>query len=77
MDTDRIKAVLDRVLTWPIERQKDAVNMLLMMEASDNSPYHLTAEQAAEVRRRLADKDAKTLTLEEVRQHFARRGCEE
>jgi hypothetical protein len=44
MDTDQIKAVLDRVLTWPIERQKDAVEMLLMMEASDASPYHLTEE---------------------------------
>jgi hypothetical protein len=49
MDTDQIKAVPDRVLTWPIERQRDAVDMLLMMETSDNSPYRLTEEQAEEV----------------------------
>ena len=39
--------------------------MLLLIEEQDQSPFQLTDEQLAEVRRRRADKDAKLLTLEE------------
>jgi putative addiction module component (TIGR02574 family) len=55
MTQEQIKAVLDRVLTWPPERQEDAAEILASLEAQDGSPLRLTAEQAAEVRRRLAD----------------------
>jgi putative addiction module component (TIGR02574 family) len=55
MTRDQVKEVLDRVLTWPAERQEDAIRMLRDMEAQDTSPYRLTDEQAAEVERRLAD----------------------
>jgi putative addiction module component (TIGR02574 family) len=55
MTRDQVKEVLDRVLTWPAERQEDAIRMLRDMEAQDTSPYRLTEEQAAEVERRLAD----------------------
>ncbi|MBB5047505.1 hypothetical protein HNR60_002262 [Rhodopseudomonas rhenobacensis] len=65
MSSEDVKAILDRVLTWPPERQQDAVEMLLMMEASDASAYRLTHDQIAEVRRRRDDPDAETLTLEE------------
>lgn len=73
MDKQQIKVVLDRVLTWPVARQLDAIEILLMMEESDNSPYWLTDEQAAEVRRRLADGPTKVLTLDEVRDYLERR----
>ena len=68
-----IKAILDRVLTWPPERQQEAAEVLTEMEEQDASPYHLTAEQLAELERRLADPNPKFVTLEEVRQRFAHR----
>jgi hypothetical protein len=43
------------------------------MEAQDESRLRLTDEQVAEVRRRLADPNPKFVTLEEVRERFARR----
>ncbi|MCG6204548.1 hypothetical protein LPW26_07870 [Rhodopseudomonas sp. HC1] len=70
MDQDDIKAILDRVLTWPPERQKDAAQLLLVMEEADANPYHLTEAQAAEVRRRIAMKGGAVLTLDEARRHF-------
>jgi hypothetical protein len=73
MTKDQIKAVLDRVLTWPPERQADAAELLIMMEQQDNSPFTLTDEQVAEVERRLAEPNPKFLTLEEVRERFTRR----
>ena len=47
--------------------------MLADMEAQDASDLHLTAEQVAEVERRLADPNPRFFTLEEVRDHFARK----
>jgi hypothetical protein len=55
MTKAEIKVVLDRVLTWPIERQADAARVLALMEEQDASPYRLTDEQLAEVERRLAE----------------------
>jgi hypothetical protein len=73
MSKEQVKAVLDRVLTWPIERQEDAAKMLMLMESSDASVYRLTDEQVAEVGRRRADKDAPKLTLEEFKERLGRR----
>lgn len=67
MTKEQIKEVLDRVLTWPPERQEDAVRVLTEMEQQDASPYHLTDEQVEEVRRRLADPDPKSITVAEAR----------
>ena len=58
MTKDQVKEVLDRVLTWPQKRQEDAARILSEMEEQDASPYHLTDEQVAEVKRRLADPKA-------------------
>ena len=73
MTKEQVKAVLDRVLSWPPERQEEAARVLTQMEEQDPSPYQLTDEQLAEVKRRLADPTPKFLTLEEVRERFARR----
>ena len=54
-----VKAVLERVLTWPSERQEDAAKLLLLMESQDESAYRLTDEQVEEVRRRTADPNCK------------------
>jgi hypothetical protein len=74
MKKEQVKEILDRVLTWPPERQADAAQVLTLMEEQDKSLLRLTDEQVAEVRRRLADPNPKFLTLDEVRERFARRG---
>jgi hypothetical protein len=73
MTKDQIKAVLDRVLTWPPERQADVARVVTLMEEQDKSPLRRSDEQVAEVERRLADPNPKFLTLDEVRARFARR----
>lgn len=73
MTKDQIKAVLDRVLTWPPERQADVAQMVTLMEEQDKSTLRLSDEQVAEVKRRLSDPNPKFLTLEEVRGRFASR----
>ncbi len=73
MTKDQVKAVLDRVLTWPPERQEAAARILSEMEGQDTSGLALSDEQVAEVQRRLADPEPKFLTLEEVRGRFLHR----
>lgn len=70
MTKAEVKAALDRVLSWPERRQKDVMHVLSAMEEQDKSPYRLTDEQVAEVRRRRAKKNPKYLTLAEVRRRF-------
>ncbi|WP_298244687.1 hypothetical protein [uncultured Bradyrhizobium sp.] len=73
MSKEQVKAVLDRVLTWPPERQEDAAKMLMLMESQDESVYRLTDEQVEEVRRRRSDPNARRLTLEEFTQRLKQR----
>jgi hypothetical protein len=73
MTRDQVKEILDRVLSWPAERQADIARVVELMEEQDASRYHLTDEQVAEVKRRLAEPNPKFLTLEEVRERFERR----
>ena len=73
MTKDQVKEILDRVLTWPPERQADVAHVVELMEEQDNSALRLSDEQAAEVRRRLADESAKTVTLAEFNERLRRR----
>ena len=73
MSREQVKAVLDRVLTWPSERQEDAAKLLMLMESQDESVYRLTDEQVEEVRRRRADQNAPKLTLDEFKERLSRR----
>jgi hypothetical protein len=73
MKKAQIKAVLDRVLTWPAQRQQDAARILTEMEKQDTTDLSLSDLQVAEVERRLADPNPKFLTLEEVRARFVHR----
>jgi hypothetical protein len=73
MTREQVKELLDRVLTWPPERQADLAEVARIMEAQDKSGLQLNEEQAAEVRRRLAEANPKTLTLAELNAHLRRR----
>lgn len=70
MSKEQVKAVLDRVLDWPSERQEDAAKVLTLMEAQDASLYRLTDAQVEEVRRRRADPNPKRLTLDEFNERL-------
>ena len=70
MTKAELKEILDRVLTWPPERQADVAHMVELMEEQDNSALRLTDEQAAEVRRRLANPSPQTIPAEEVFKRF-------
>ena len=74
MTREQIDAVLDRVRTWPKERQEDAAEILTSLEAQDQSPLRLSEEQATEVRRRLAD-PRPTILMEEVFGRFRSTGA--
>ena len=73
MSKEQVKAVLDRVMNWPTERQEDAAKILMLMEAQDESTYRLTDEQVAEVQRRIDDPNPRLLTLEEFNERLRAR----
>jgi hypothetical protein len=49
MTKEEIKSVLDRVLTWPPERQQAAADMLLLLEAQEGELYHPTEDEWAAI----------------------------
>ena len=53
MSKDEIKAVLDRVLTWPEASQRDAAEILLWLEARQGEFYHPTDDEWASIQRGL------------------------
>lgn len=65
MSKEQVKDILDRVLTWPIERQEDAAKVLMLMESQNESVCRLTDAQVEEVKRRTVDAGTRRLTLEE------------
>jgi hypothetical protein len=75
MTKDQVKEVLDRVLTWPRERQEAAARVLTAMEAQDAGEYRLTDDQLAEVRRRRAKNDPNRIAFDKVFERFRRHGA--
>jgi predicted transcriptional regulator len=55
MTKDQIKEVLDRVLTWPPERQQDAAQLLLELEAREGEFYHPDDEELGAIEEGLAE----------------------
>jgi hypothetical protein len=70
MTRDQVKEILNRVLSWPPERQEDVAHIVEYLEEQDNSDLRLSDQQAAEVRRRLADRTRETIPAEEVFRRF-------
>ena len=55
MNKAQIDSILDRVRTWPEERQEDAARILLAMEGQDTGTYRLSDEERAEIRAALEE----------------------
>jgi hypothetical protein len=70
MTKEQVKEVLDRVLSWPPDRQEDAVEVLKLMEAQDHSALQLTDEQLAELRQRRANPSPDPIPLKEAFKRF-------
>jgi predicted transcriptional regulator len=49
MTKAEIEAVLERVRTWPAEKQEDAVRVLLEIEAEGIGFYELSEEELADI----------------------------
>ena len=75
MTNDQVKELLDRVSKWPAKRQADLVELVTLMEAQDTSGLRLTDEQAAEVRRRLANPSAERIPADEVFRRYRQPGA--
>jgi hypothetical protein len=73
MTKEQVKEILDRVQTWPTERQEDVAEIVRLMEAQDRSGLRLSDEQVAEVRRRRAETNPRTMTLAEFNERLRRR----
>jgi hypothetical protein len=74
MTKEQIKAALDRVLTWPPERQQDIAQVIATIEEQDASPYELSDEQLAEVRRRRSESYPETLSFDAFTERLRRFG---
>ncbi len=70
MTKEQVKAALDRVLTWPPERQEDAVEMLKAVEQQDTSSLRLSDAQLAELRRRRAENNPNRVSFADVFKRF-------
>ncbi len=73
MTKDQIEAVLERVKTWPLERQEDAVAMLLRMEQQNEALAGLTDEDWADLEEAVAEAEREeSVPDEEMRALFDR-----
>ncbi len=68
------QAILE-VRKLPDERQNEAAEVLLSLVAQDPGSIHLSDEQVAELRRRLADPDDSRVSDDEVAATYRRLGA--
>ena len=75
MTKDQVKQVLDRVLTWPQERQEDAAQMLLVLEARQGELYHPDDDEWAAIEEGFAQaKRGEAVSADEISALFKSRG---
>lgn len=70
MTKAQVKEILDRVLSWPPQRQADVAHIVELMEAQDKSDLRLSDEQLAEIRRRRTKKNPKYVSLADARRRL-------
>jgi hypothetical protein len=75
MTKDQVKQVLDRILTWPRERQEDAAQMLLALEAREGELYHPGDDEWAAIEEGFAQaKRGEAVSADEIAALFKPRG---
>jgi hypothetical protein len=57
MTRNEIEAILDRVRTWPEERQEDAARMLLALEENGSGVYRLDDDERADIEAAIREDD--------------------
>jgi hypothetical protein len=73
MTRDQLKAVLDRVLTWPPQAQEQAIASLQTIEEQFLGPHEISPSDAEALRRSADDMRAgRFATDEQVEQTFGR-----
>jgi predicted transcriptional regulator len=60
-----LKAVLDRVLAWPADRQEEAAEILLALEAREGEYYQPTPGELAAINEGLRELDRGEFASEE------------
>jgi hypothetical protein len=78
--TQRRQDVIERVRQWPDDRQDQAADLLLELEAQQTSRYRLTPEQVREVERiqkQVRSGTAKFATDEEMAEFWRKCGLED
>ncbi|HEY7385828.1 MAG TPA: hypothetical protein VH743_19385 [Beijerinckiaceae bacterium] len=65
MTKDQIDRILDRVRTWPVERQKDAAQLLLGLEQQNASSDGLDEADCADLQEALAEAEREEPVSEE------------
>lgn len=74
MTKDQVKEVIERVLTWPPERQEDAAQMLLALEAQEGELYHPDDEEWAAIEEGVAQaKRGEAVSADEIAALFKQR----
>jgi hypothetical protein len=74
MTRDQVKEVIERVLTWPRERQEDAVQMLLALEAREGELYHPNDDEWAAIEEGFAQaKRREAVSADEIAVLFKQR----
>ena len=72
MTKHEVKAVLERILSWPPEQQEEAAELLLALEARAGEFYHPTDEEWAAVQEGLAEADRGEFLSDEEMERFWR-----
>jgi predicted transcriptional regulator len=75
MTKDHLKEVLDRVLTWPRQRQEEAVRLLLALEAREGELYHPSDDEWSAIEEGFAQaKRGEAVSEDEIAALFKPRG---
>jgi hypothetical protein len=75
MTREQVKEVIERVLTWPRERQEDAAQMLLALEAREGELYHPDDDEWAAIEEGVAQaRRREAVSAEEIATLFKPRG---
>ena len=72
MTKQDVRAVLERVLSWPPDQQVEAAELLLALEAREGEFYHPTDEEWAAVQEGLAEAERDEFVPDEEMEKFWR-----